>query len=240
MNIIDGMMMPEMNCAPNDAWYSSSFLSSNAFSASCCRPNTLTRLCPVKVSSTRAFSSPVLRHCATNFGCDRLAISVVTTSDSGMAISATSASSGEMISIITSTPTTVSSEVSVWDSVCCRRLRDVVDVVGDPAEHLTALVLVQVAQRQPVQLVLDLGAQLEDGALHDAVEQVALQVAEDRGQHVQHQHQHQHAGQRGEVDALAGDQRHRRQHGRRRCRCPGARAPSIGLLLGDARPAAAC
>ena len=94
-------------------------MSSNAFSASFCRPNTLTRLCPVKVSSTRAFSSPVLRHCATNFGCDRLATIVVTTSDSGMATSATMASSGEMISIITSTPTTVSSEVSVWDSVCC-------------------------------------------------------------------------------------------------------------------------
>ena len=61
----------------------------------------------------------MLRHCAMNFGCDRLAITVVTTSDSGMAISATTASSGEMISIMASTPTTVSSEVSVWDRVCC-------------------------------------------------------------------------------------------------------------------------
>ena len=73
----------------------------------------------MKVSSTLAFSSPVLRHCATNFGCDFLAMTMVTTSDSGIAISATMASSGEMISIIASTPTTVSSEVSVWDSVCC-------------------------------------------------------------------------------------------------------------------------
>ena len=53
-------------------------------------------------------------------GCDRFAITVVTINDSGMAMSATSASSGEMIIIITSTPTTVSSEVSDWDRVCCR------------------------------------------------------------------------------------------------------------------------
>jgi hypothetical protein len=120
MNIIDGMMIPEMNCAPNEARYSSSFLDSKAASASDCRPNTFTRLCPVKVSSTRALSSPVVRHCAMNRGCDCLAITAVTTNDSGMAISATSASSGEMMSIIASTPTTVSSEVSVCDSVCCR------------------------------------------------------------------------------------------------------------------------
>ena len=47
MNIIDGMMMPETNWAPNDASYSSEFLSWKAFSASRWRPKTLTRLCPV-------------------------------------------------------------------------------------------------------------------------------------------------------------------------------------------------
>ena len=36
-----------------------------------------------------------------------------------------------------------------------QRRRDVVDVVGDPAEHLPALPGVEVRQRQPVQLVLD-------------------------------------------------------------------------------------
>jgi len=73
----------------------------------------------VNVSSTRAFSSPVLRHCATNFGWDLLAITVVTTRESGIAISATMARSGEMINIMASTPTTVSRDVRVWDRVCC-------------------------------------------------------------------------------------------------------------------------
>ena len=83
----------------------------------------------------------------------------MTSIDSGIVTSAISASSGEIQNIIASTPTTVSSEVSSWLIVCCRRLRDVVDVVGDPAEQLAARLLVEVAQRQPVQLVLDVGAQ---------------------------------------------------------------------------------
>ena len=73
----------------------------------------------MKASSIWALSSPVARHCAMNFGCDRLAISVVTTIDSGTATSAIRASSGEMTSIITSTPTTVSSEISSCVMVCC-------------------------------------------------------------------------------------------------------------------------
>ena len=39
-------------------------------------------------------------------------------------------------------------------------LRDVVDVVGDAAEHLAALLAVEVRQRQPVQLVLDVARSL--------------------------------------------------------------------------------
>ena len=95
--------------------------------------------------------------------------------DTGIVTSAISASSGEITNIIVTTPTTVSSEVSSWLIVCCRRLGDVVDVVGDPAEQLAARLPVEVGQRQPVELVLDVGAQPQHGALHDAVEQVALQ-----------------------------------------------------------------
>ena len=51
-------------------------------------------------------SLPVLVHCAMNSFCERLAISAVTTIDSGTVISATSASSGEIQNIITSTPMT--------------------------------------------------------------------------------------------------------------------------------------
>ena len=120
MNIIAGMMIPETNCAPKLARNSSSFLAWNAASTSRCRPKTLTSSCPVNASSIWPFSSPVCFHWAMNCCCDRLAIWPVTTTDSGTATSATSASSGEIQNIMTSTPTTVSSEVSSWLSVCWR------------------------------------------------------------------------------------------------------------------------
>ena len=44
-------------------------------------------------------------------------------------------------------------------------------------QQLAARLLVEVAQRQPVDLVLDVGAHPADGVLHDAVEHVALQPA---------------------------------------------------------------
>ena len=56
-------------------------------------------------------------------------------------------------------------------------LGDVVDVVGDPAEQVAAGLAVDVAERQAVELVLDVGAQPVHRALHDAGEQVRLQVA---------------------------------------------------------------
>ena len=60
-------------------------------------------------------------------------------------------------------------------------LREVVDVVGDPAQHVAARLAVDVAQRHPVELVLDVGAQPEHRPLHDAGEQVRLAVRQDRG-----------------------------------------------------------
>ena len=42
MNIIAGMMMPLMNCAPKLAWYSSSLVSSKVCSLSRWRPKTRT------------------------------------------------------------------------------------------------------------------------------------------------------------------------------------------------------
>ena len=76
-----------------------------------------------------------------------------------------SASVHEIQNIIASTATTVSSELSSCESVCCRRLADVVDVVGDAAEQLTARLVVEVGQRQPVELGLDVLAQVVDRAL---------------------------------------------------------------------------
>ena len=124
-----------------------------------------------------ALSLPVRRHWATNWLCERFMIARVTSSETGTLTSATSASSGEIHSIIASTATTVISEVSSWLIVCCRVVDDVVDVVGDAAEQLAARRAVEVAERQPVDLVLDVLAHPAHGALHDAVEDVAGQPA---------------------------------------------------------------
>ena len=60
------------------------------------------------------------------------------------------------------------------------RLADVVDVVRDPAEDVAAGVRVEVAERQPAQLAIDLFAQAEDAPLGDAGHDVALDPAEER------------------------------------------------------------
>ncbi len=56
----------------------------------------------------------MLRHCATNIFCERRAIARVTHSDNGTVTTAINVSSGEIVSIITSTAKTVSTEVSSW------------------------------------------------------------------------------------------------------------------------------
>ena len=57
-------------------------------------------------------------------------------------------------------------------------LGEVVDVVGDPAQQVAAGLAVDVAERQPVELVLDRFAQRVHRALHDAGEDVRLRVGE--------------------------------------------------------------
>ena len=120
MNVIAGWISPDANCAPKLAWYSSSFLAANRSSTSCCRPKALTSAWPVNVSSTCALSAPVWRHCATKRGCARLAICLMMVSESGTVTMVITARSGEIVIIITTTPTMVSSEVSSWLSVCWR------------------------------------------------------------------------------------------------------------------------
>ncbi len=61
-----------------------------------------------------ALSLPVLVHWAMNSVRDRLAIERVTHSDSGTVTTVSSVSSGEIVSIITSTATTVSTELNNW------------------------------------------------------------------------------------------------------------------------------
>ena len=59
MNIIDGMIVPEMNWARKLASNSSSFFAANAAWVSSRRPNTRTSSCPVNDSSICPFSWPV-------------------------------------------------------------------------------------------------------------------------------------------------------------------------------------
>ena len=65
-------------------------------------------------------SLPVVDHCRTNCGCARLPIRAARKTDSGTVTSAISASSDEIRNIMVSTPTMVSSDVTIWLSVCCR------------------------------------------------------------------------------------------------------------------------
>ena len=90
---------------------------------------------------------------------------------------------------------------------------DVVDVVGQAAEQLTALDGVEVAQRQAVDLVLHLGAQTVEDLDRDAVEEPALKPVEQARAHVQGQHHRQDLPQAGVVDAGAGNDVHGGEHG---------------------------
>ncbi len=119
-NIIAGWMIPEMNCAPKLALYSSSFLLRNRCSTSCCWPNTFTSACPVNASSICALRVPVCRHWATKRFFDRLVTKRMMNSDVGIVMAATVASRGEMTNIIVRTPISDSTDVSSWLSVCCR------------------------------------------------------------------------------------------------------------------------
>ena len=59
-------------------------------------------------------------HCCMNSFWERLPITPVTSTETGIVTSAMRASTGEITNIITVTPITVSSEVSNWLKVCCR------------------------------------------------------------------------------------------------------------------------
>ncbi len=83
------------------------------------RPNTLTTLWPVNISSTWPLRSPVVSHCLANCFCERLAISTVITTEIGTTSTEISASSQLMVSIMMSTPMMVSAEVMICVRLCC-------------------------------------------------------------------------------------------------------------------------
>ena len=119
-------------------------------------PNTLTSACPVYASSIWPFSSPSCVHCRTNCGWARLPIRATTSTESGTVTSAISASSGEIQNMHGQHADDGEQRDHDLAHRLLQRLRQVVDVVGDPAEHLAVRLAVEVAQRQPGQLGLDL------------------------------------------------------------------------------------
>ena len=62
---------------------------------------------------------PVCFHWSMNLGCERLATMVTMPMVSGIETIATSASCQSIVSIMMSTPSTVSTELNNWLSVCC-------------------------------------------------------------------------------------------------------------------------
>jgi len=90
-------------------------------------------------------------------------------------------------------------------------LGNVVDVVGDPAEQLTARLAIEVSERKSVQLVFDIGPQLVDRALNDVVQQVALKKREQGRPDVQGEHDQQNSANGREIDALARNDVNARQ-----------------------------
>src|SRR5690606_15731828 len=92
------------------------------------------------------------------------------------------------------------------------RLGDVVDVVGHPAQQLAAGLAVEVAQRQTVDLVLDVGTKPPDGPLDDVGDPEPLEPAGEGGHAVHADDESQDLADGGEVDPPAGDDVHRLQH----------------------------
>ncbi len=83
------------------------------------RPNTLTTLWPVNISSTWPLRSPVVSHCRANCFCERFAISIVMTTEIGITSSEIRDSSQLMVSIMMSTPMMVSTDVMICVALCC-------------------------------------------------------------------------------------------------------------------------
>ena len=105
------------------------------------------------------------------------------------------------------------------------RLADVVDVVGDAAQDVAARLAVEVRQRQAPELLVDALAEPVHGPLGDAGHDVRLGPREHRADDVDEGRQQQDPGQRGEVDALAGDD----------ARHVGEHVGLVGLALGVQR-----
>ena len=114
-----------------------------------------------------------------------------------------------------------------------QRGREVVDVVRDPAQDVAVRVAVEVPQRQPAELLLDLAAQPEHGALRDPRHDVPLAVVEGRTEQVHDRRQAEDPAELGDVDAPPRRDVHRGDHVGELGLVMGSQQRD-GLLLGDA------
>ena len=92
------------------------------------------------------------------------------------------------------------------------RLPDVVDVVRDPAQDVAPGVPVEVLERQPAELLVDVPAQPVDRPLGDPGHDVGLHPAEGRAEQVDAGQEQQDPAQGAEVDPLAGGQGQAGEH----------------------------
>ncbi len=103
-----GAIRPDRNCALALASYSSSLWRLKTATDSSWRPKTVTSWCPVIISSTWPFTFPVAAHCRPNRGWARLPMAFAPHSVTGTVSSTTAVSSGEIVSIMTGTPSSIS------------------------------------------------------------------------------------------------------------------------------------
>ena len=80
---------------------------------------------PESISSTKPFSSPSLRERARNSGRVRRVMKRVMNTESGIVTANTRMSSGEMVSIIYSEPTTVTTEDRICTTSCASEVDSV-------------------------------------------------------------------------------------------------------------------
>ena len=119
---------------------------------------------PVKLSSTCPVRSPVCSHCRANCFWERLAISMVMTTEMGTVMRQITARSGLIQNIIDKYPDEGQDRRDDLGERLLHRLLDVVDVVRDPAEDVAPRVAVEILEGQAGKLEVDIPAQPVDHA----------------------------------------------------------------------------
>ena len=208
--------------------------------ASFCRPNTFTMVWPVKVSSTCPLTLPVRSHWMVNCFCDRFAISMVTMTEIGTVTMQMAASIGLIQNIMPSTPSRVSTDEMICPKVCCMACWMLSMSLVTRLRMSPRGMAVEVLQREPGQLLVDVLAQRVREAPYETGHQVRREPHEQRADQVDGDDDHEHLADRAEVDALAGhDVFHAGEHVGHLVLTRRAQA-CHRLLLGDPGRATAC